>query len=80
MTASIHGHNVLNQIKTQEQPLTREQQLQAMQVRFGEEARYHTCSLKDLEAGQLLDVFLEKGKLGVKEGRLYFVGGQCQHG
>ncbi|WP_066016959.1 MULTISPECIES: YecH family metal-binding protein [Endozoicomonas] len=60
---SVHGHNVLNLIKEQEVVLSKEALLTAISAAFGEQARYHTCSARELTAEELVDQFVDKGKL-----------------
>lgn len=60
---SVHGHNVLNLIKEQEVSLSKEALLTAISAEFGKEARYHTCSARELTAEELVDQFIGKGKL-----------------
>ena len=64
MNKSLHGHNVLNLVKEQAQPLSKIELLHAIGQAFGEEARFHTCSAKDLTAENLVELFMNKRKAG----------------
>ena len=74
---SIHGHNVLNLIKDH-QELTRDALTMVITDHFGAQARYHTCSVSDLGAQQLIDLFLQKGKLVESESGIRYQGCCCQ--
>lgn len=74
---SVHGHNVLNLVKEQESALTRDALLVAISEQFGDTARYHTCSARDLTAEELINQFVEKGKLVEAEGSIQYKGCNC---
>ncbi|USE39180.1 YecH family protein [Endozoicomonas sp. SCSIO W0465] len=63
---SIHGHNVLNLIKEQKVVLNKETLLTAISAEFGEEARYHTCSARELTAEELAKLPLMVGSTNVQ--------------
>ena len=79
MKESIHGHNVLKLIRELEQAPGRDDILGAINLHFGSEARFHTCSANGLSASELVELFLNKGKLVEEENAIRFVGCQCQH-
>lgn len=74
---SVHGHNVLNLIKDH-QELTRDALTMVITDHFGADTRYHTCSVSDLGAQQLIDLFLQKGKLVESESGIHYQGCCCQ--
>ena len=74
---SVHGHNVLNLVKEQEEALTKDSLMSAISSAFGSEARFHTCSARDLTAEELVSQFLEKGKLVEMEGMIQYHGCNC---
>ena len=74
---SIHGRNVLNLIKEQEQALSKTELLVAISHEFGAEGRFHTCSAKDMTSEQLIRLFLEKGKLEEVDNLIQFRGCNC---
>lgn len=57
--ASIHGHEVLHMILSSKVAFTQRSLIEAIHQRFGEEARFHTCSAENMTAAELV-VFLEK--------------------
>ncbi len=79
MQESIHGHNVLKLIKSQNEPMSQQQLLNALTEHFGEDSRYHTCSAQELSAEELLQIFIKKGKLAKDGDHIRFVGCQCGH-
>ncbi|WP_067522148.1 YecH family metal-binding protein [Endozoicomonas ascidiicola] len=74
---SVHGHNVLNLVKEQEAALTKENLMSAIAEAFGTDARYHTCSARDLTADELVSQFVEKGKLVEADGMIQYHGCNC---
>lgn len=74
---SIHGRHVLSLVKEHGEPVTPEELLAAMHHHFGKEAIFHTCSANEMTSEQLLDMFLEKGKLELVEGMIQFRGCNC---
>ena len=79
MQKSIHGHKVLKLIREHNQPVSKSKLLTTMVQHFGSESRFHTCSAKELSAEQLVELFLDKGKLSLKNEEIHFVGCQCNH-
>ena len=61
--ASVHGRKVLKMVLESEKALPREQLIQAMEAQFGADSQFHTCSVQELSANDLLELFLGKGKL-----------------
>ncbi|XKM12478.1 YecH family protein [Orbaceae bacterium ac157xtp] len=59
--SSIHGHEVLammqNNYYANEQAL-----VEAIDQKFGKEAKFHTCSKSDMNAGELVALLKHKGK------------------
>lgn len=59
---SVHGHEVLNMmIESGEQYSTASLEA-AIKTRFGEAARFHTCSASDMTARELVAFLAAKGK------------------
>lgn len=71
MDNSIHGHEVMNFMLEQSGGFSRQSLLLTVEERFGVEARFHTCSAKDLTAAQLIDLLEAKGKFVATEGGLF---------
>jgi probable metal-binding protein len=57
--SSIHGHEVLQMMLASGESWTVASLEAAIRRRFGEEARFHTCSAENLSAAELV-AFLEK--------------------
>ncbi len=55
---SIHGHEVLNMMIES----THASLEAAIKARFGEQARFHTCSAEGMTAGELVAFLAAKGK------------------
>ena len=51
--ASIHGHEVLHMILSSKVAFTQRSLIEAIHQRFGEEARFHTCSAENMTAAEL---------------------------
>lgn len=58
----VHGHEVLNMMMTSGKAYTRASLIQDIRQRFGEEARFHTCSAEGMTAEQLVDFLESRGK------------------
>ncbi|PKF49172.1 YecH family metal-binding protein [Enterovibrio nigricans] len=79
MQTSIHVHQILNHLKTE--PMSERALTNWVDGQWGEGARFHTCSQKDMKFSDVL-VFLRRrkkilenaGALMVNEARI------CQHG
>ena len=53
---SIHGHEVLNMMIESGEQYTHASLEAAIKARFGEQARFHTCSAEGMTAGELVAV------------------------
>ncbi|EOZ1757983.1 YecH family metal-binding protein, partial [Salmonella enterica subsp. enterica] len=51
---SIHGHEVLNMMIESGEQYTHTSLEAAIKARFGERARFHTCSASDMTAAELV--------------------------
>lgn len=49
---SIHGHDVLNMMIESGERYTEESLVEAIHARFGEAARFHTCSASEMTAAE----------------------------
>ena len=67
MSESIHGHQVMQMMLGSEQGFTRESLKAAIAERFGDDARFHTCSAKEMDADALIDFLTARGKFVEKE-------------
>ena len=59
---SVHGHDVLTMMIDSGEQYTEQSLVAAIIARFGEEARFHTCSAADLSAAELVAFLAAKGK------------------
>jgi probable metal-binding protein len=59
---SIHGHEVLNMMLESGEQYSIESLETAIQTRFGEQARFHTCSAENMSAAELVAFLHKKGK------------------
>lgn len=60
---SIHGHEVLNMMIESGEQYTHASLEAAIKARFGEQARFHTCSAEGMTAGELVAFLAAKGNL-----------------
>lgn len=60
--ASIHGHDVLTMMIDSGAQYTEESLVAAITARFGEEARFHTCSAAEMTAVELVAFLAARGK------------------
>lgn len=59
---SIHGHEVLNMMLESDEQYSETSLIQVIHTRFGESARFHTCSAENMTAAQLVEFLKNKGK------------------
>ena len=59
---SIHGHEVLNMMIASGESYSKESLVLAIENRFGESARFHTCSAENMTAAELVAFLEKKGK------------------
>ncbi|HET9955438.1 MAG TPA: YecH family metal-binding protein [Polyangiaceae bacterium] len=80
MSSSIHGHEVLEMMVTAGIPFTSASLRDAIIQRFGVEARFHTCSARDMDAAALVDFLSARGKFVPVSDGFVFSGKSCSHG
>jgi probable metal-binding protein len=68
MTESIHGHRVLEILEGSESPLSVRQLREVVVNRYGEDARFHTCSAQAMNLDELLVFLSQRGKVSAVEG------------
>lgn len=61
--ASVHGHEVLTMMIASGERYTRQSLVAAIIARFGDKARFHTCSAAQMTAAELVAFLAEKGNL-----------------
>ena len=58
----IHAHEVLHMMLEQNEGFSRESLLAAIIDRFGENARFHSCSASGMDARAVIDFLESRGK------------------
>ncbi len=76
----IHGHDVIDMMQASQRPYTRLTLTRAIIDRFGDEARFHTCSAENLTAAELVDFLADRQKF-MPAGDGFIVNPErvCQH-
>lgn len=64
---SIHGHDVLQMMIASGERYSTASLAQAIVTRFGEAARFHTCSAENLSAAELVAFLAARGKFIAQE-------------
>jgi probable metal-binding protein len=59
---SIHGHEVLNMMLDSGEQYSEKSLVEAINVRFGGDARFHTCSAQEMTAAELVAFLAARGK------------------
>ena len=67
---NIHGHEVLRLVHEAAIPPTRGELESQLDLRFGPDARFYTCSTAGMTRDQLLEFLLSHGKIIEHNGRL----------
>lgn len=81
MSNSIHGHAVMEMMLEQGLSYSRASLKQAIDQRFGTDARFHTCSASELDSSGLIDFLAAKGKfIEAGDGFQTHADKICQHG
>lgn len=77
---SIHGHEVLNMMIDSGEQYSIESLEAAIHARFGEKARFHTCSAENMSAAELVAFLHKKGKFIPQESGFTTVESKiCRH-
>ncbi|RXJ11352.1 YecH family metal-binding protein [Lelliottia nimipressuralis] len=77
---SIHGHDVLNMMIESGEQYTEQSLVQAIYSRFGNNARFHTCSAENMTAAELVAFLAARGKfIPADEGFSTHVSKICRH-
>jgi probable metal-binding protein len=59
---SIHGHDVMHMIAETQTALPKAAWVSVVEKKYGQSARFHTCSAKNLNASELIDFIQARGK------------------
>ena len=70
MNESIHGHRVLEILEGSDNPLSIEQLREVVVDRYGEDARFHTCSSQSMPFEELLVFLSDRNKVFEVNGRI----------
>ena len=77
---SIHGHDVLNMMIESGEQFTEQSLVQAIDSRFGNNARFLTCSAENMTAAELVAFLAARGKfIPAEEGFSTHVSKICRH-
>jgi probable metal-binding protein len=77
---SIHGHEVIEMIVSAGRPFTRSGLVAEVCGKYGEDARFHTCSAEGMTATELVEFLMAKGKFHIaEEGMMIDPSKVCQH-
>ena len=77
---SIHGHEVMHLIADSQQSLPKAGWIAEIGKKFGGDARFHTCSAHNMDAGELLEFLKARGKFVIDGDHLSLGADKiCQH-
>ncbi len=76
----IHGHEVLDMMQGNTYQ-TKEELKKSIIAKFGDEARFYTCSAQNMTAGELIDFLVARGKFmdADDEGFTVDMSKRCNH-
>ena len=72
MSQSIHGHEVMEMMLEEGGHFTRASLREAIEARFGADARFHTCSASEMDAEALIPRRAYRGARRIPPPLLYF--------
>ena len=67
MSDSIHGHDVMQMMITSDKAYTKESLRADIVSKFGQDARFHTCSAQNMDAEQLIAFLEARGKFSPQD-------------
>ncbi|TWT84177.1 hypothetical protein CA13_56530 [Planctomycetes bacterium CA13] len=59
---SVHGHEIMHMMVAAGKPYTRDSLRTEIVEKYGEDARFHTCSASEMTAEDLISFLAERGK------------------
>jgi len=59
---SIHGHEVIEMIVASGRPWRRDELTREIDVRWGGQAKFHTCSATGMDSAELVQLLSSRGK------------------
>jgi len=76
----IHGHEVLAMMTRSGRHYNRSSLIDAIQQQFGETARFYICSGGGMNAAELVDTLISKGKfMGSEDAFVFNPATKCDH-
>ncbi len=76
----VHGHDVIAMLKEYAKDSNKEDLVNAVQGKFGDECKFYNCSNNDMTALELITFFEGKGKITFTESGFSFgTAGGCKH-
>ena len=80
MKDQIHGHDVLKMMGESGEVYTEESLVEAMKEKFSEDARFCTCSIRDMTSEAMVNFFRSRGKFtDVPGGFKFDSANACHH-
>ncbi|MBA3849835.1 MAG: hypothetical protein C0502_07545 [Opitutus sp.] len=80
MDKEIHAHEVLDLMVASGLQFTRSSAIAFIEAEFGPETRFHTCSMSDMSAADLVNFLAARGKfVGTESGFTVNPHRVCQH-
>jgi len=78
---SIHGHEVMHMIADAGRSFSKAELIAEIGAKFGESARFHTCSAEGMTATELVDFLMARGKFQSSDGQSLTLDSSaiCQH-
>ncbi|MCM2277181.1 MAG: YecH family protein [Oligoflexia bacterium] len=74
---SFHGHDVMQMMMETDQAFSYQGLITAIEMKFGSEARFHTCSSEGMTGAQLIEFLMARGKIVETPAGLRLGGGMC---
>ena len=77
----IHGHDIIDLIRSAPAGLTEAALTEAVNNRFGINTRFHTCKAAGMTLSELMQFLFSRNKVVAREGKLWVVEENvCNHG
>jgi probable metal-binding protein len=70
MSEQIHGHEVMQMLIDANEPQSKSDFKEKIDQKYGQDAKFFTCSAKDLSSIQLIEFLEGKGKFFNIEGKI----------
>lgn len=78
---SIHGHDVMHMIADAGRAFSKAELVTEIGAKFGNNARFHTCSAENMTSGDLVDFLIARGKFQTSDEEALTLDASaiCQH-